>query len=144
MTSDESRRSAHDRDYQEFARKMTLFEDGPTTTQFEQLTSAGVELPDPDAIADVDVRAKLWQVLAELAKLRTYLDQTNHLGDRELYATLWRDVLREDVPAIDEIGFTLRRRRGAAAVDEGFSGRRHAGACGSALQPRLPVAAAGP
>ena len=63
MTSDESRRSANDRDYQEFARKMTLFEDGPTTTQFEQLTSAGVELPDPDAIADVDVRAKLWQVL---------------------------------------------------------------------------------
>lgn len=105
MTSDESRRSANDRDYQEFARKMTLFEDGPTTTQFEQLTSAGVELPDPDAIADVDVRAKLWQVLVELANVRTYLDQTNHLGDRELYATLWRDVLREDVPAIDEIGF---------------------------------------
>ena len=105
MTDNESRRSANDRDYQEFARKMALFENGPTTTQFEQLTSAGVELPDPDAIADVDVRAKLWQVLAELANVRTYLDHTDHLGDRELYATLWRDVLREDVPAIDEIGF---------------------------------------
>ena len=45
MTSDESRRSANDRDYQEFARKMTLFEDGPTTTQFERMTSAGVGLP---------------------------------------------------------------------------------------------------
>ena len=156
MTGNESRRSANDRDYQEFARKMTLFEEGPTTTQFEQLTSAGVELPDPDAIADVDVRPKLWQVLAELANVRTYLDQTNHLGDRELYATLWRGVLREDVPAIDEIGFNhcvnllsnggsnetllyleiLRRRRGPATVDEGLSGLRHAGACGIHLYNR--------
>jgi hypothetical protein len=91
--------------YQEFARKMALFEDGPTTTRFEQLSTAGVELRDPDAVADVDVRAKLWQVLAGLATFRTYLDETDHLGDRELYAALWRDVLREDVPAIDEIGF---------------------------------------
>ena len=62
-------------------------------------------MPDPDAIADADVRSKLWQVLAELAKWRTFLDETNHLSGRELYATLWRDVLRADVPAIDEVGF---------------------------------------
>ncbi len=94
-----------DRNYQEFARKMALFEDGPRTTRFEQLIAAGIELPDPDAITDADVRSKLWQVLAELAEWRTFLDETDHLSDRELYATLWRDVLRADVPAIDEIGF---------------------------------------
>jgi hypothetical protein len=44
-------------------------------------------------------------VIAGLSRLRVYLDQTDHLNDRELYATLWRDVLRTDVPAVDEIGF---------------------------------------
>lgn len=106
MSRDDPQHAADDHAYQAFARKMALFEDGPTTTRLEQLTSAGVALPEPEAIADGDLRSKLWQVLAELAKLRTYIDQTDHLSDRELYAILWRDVLREDVPAIDEIGFS--------------------------------------
>lgn len=84
---------------------MALFEDGPTTTPFEQLRSAGIDLPDPAAIAESDLRTTLWQVLAELAKLRVYLDGTDHLGDRDLYERLWHGVLREEVPAIDEIGF---------------------------------------
>lgn len=105
MSDHESPRAPADLDYQEFARKMALFEDGPTTTRFEQLRSAGIDLPDANAIADSDLRTKLWRVLAELAKLRVYLDQTDHLSDRDLYEMLWRDVLREEVPAIDEIGF---------------------------------------
>jgi hypothetical protein len=82
-----------------------LFEEGPTTTTFEQLIAAGVQLPEPDALADADLPVKLWEVLAGLAKLRVFVDQTDHLTDRELYATLWHGVLREEVPAIDEIGF---------------------------------------
>lgn len=91
--------------YREFERKMRLFEEGPTTTTFEQLIAAGIQLPEPDAMADADIRTKVWEVLAGLATLRVFLDQTDHLTDRELYAKLWHDVLREEVPAIDEIGF---------------------------------------
>jgi hypothetical protein len=94
-----------DDEYREFVKKMELFENGPTTTNFAQLIAHGIQLPDPDSISDADIGAKLWEVIAGLSRLRVYLDQTDHLNDRDLYATLWRDVLRTDVPAIDEIGF---------------------------------------
>jgi hypothetical protein len=95
-----------DDEYREFVRKMELFENGPTTTNFVQLIEHGIQLPDPDSISDADITAKLWEVIAGLSRLRVYLDQTDHLSDRELYATLWREVLRaDDVPAVDEIGF---------------------------------------
>lgn len=91
--------------YEEFARKMQLFEEGPTTTNFQQLVDRGVVLPPPDDIAEADIKTKLWEVLSGLAGLRVYLDHTDHLTDRELYAKLWNDTLRVDAPAIDEIGF---------------------------------------
>jgi hypothetical protein len=92
--------------YQEYARKMDLIMNGPTTTYFQQLLDAGIQLPEPDAVSDADIRTKLWEVLAGLDKLRAFLEQTNHLSDRELYAKLWHDTLRGETPAIDEIGFT--------------------------------------
>lgn len=91
--------------YAEYARKMDLIMYGPTTTYFEQLREAGIQLPEPDSVADADIRTKLWEVIAGLAKLRAFLEHTNHLNDRELYARLWHEVLREETPAIDEIGF---------------------------------------
>ena len=92
--------------YEEYARKMDLFMDGPTTTYFEQLRGAGIELPEPEAVSDADIRTKLWEVIAGLEKLRAFFEQTNHLSDRELYAKLWYETLRGETPAIDEIGFT--------------------------------------
>jgi hypothetical protein len=103
--ADERTRPVFDDEYREFERKMKLFEDGPTITHFEQLTSAGIQLPEPDAVADADIRTKLWEVLAGLAAVRVYIDHTDHLDDRQLYAELWHKVLREETPAVDEIGF---------------------------------------
>jgi hypothetical protein len=94
-----------DDEYREFERKMELIENGPTTTNFAQLIENGVQLPEPDSVSDADIRTKLWEVIAGLSSLRVYLTQTDHLSDRDLYAKLWREVLRTDVPAIDEIGF---------------------------------------
>jgi len=96
---------AEDRQYAEFERRMQLFEDGPTTTQFQQLVENGVDLPVPDSLDETRVHTTLWAVINGLARLRTYLSETDHLSERELYAKLWNDVLREEVPAIDEIGF---------------------------------------
>ena len=92
--------------YRDYARKMDLFMDGPTTTYFDQLVAAGIDLPEPDLIPDTDLRAKLWEVIAALAGLRVVLDQTDHLTDRALYQKLFNDLLRGETPAIDEIGFT--------------------------------------
>lgn len=92
--------------YEEYARKMDLFMDGPTTTYFQQLLDAGIKLPEPDSVSDAEIRTKLWEVIAGLAKVRAFLERTNHLNDRELYAKLWQEVLRGDTPAIDEIGFS--------------------------------------
>ena len=36
-----------DDEYREFVRKMELFENGPTTTNFAQLIAHGIQLPDP-------------------------------------------------------------------------------------------------
>lgn len=94
----------HDR-YKEYARKMDLFMEGPTTTYFQQLLDAGIALPEPASVSDADIRTKLWEVIAGLEKLRAFMEPTNHLNDRELYAQLWNDVLRGETPAIDEIGF---------------------------------------
>jgi hypothetical protein len=73
--------------YEEYARKMDLFMEGPTTTYFQQLIDAGIQLPDPDSVSDTDLRTKLWEVIAGLEKLRVFLEHTNHLDDRGLYTT---------------------------------------------------------
>ena len=89
----------------EYERKMIQFEYGPTTTHFDRLTTGGVQLPEPDSITDANMRTKLWEVIAGLAQFRVFLEHTNHLDDRELYRRLWHDGLRQETPAIDEIGF---------------------------------------
>ena len=81
------------------------FEEGPTTTNFEQLLARSLELPAPDTIPDDQINAKLWEVIRVFAVIRVFLDYTDHLSDRELYSKLWNRVLHQEVPAIDEIGF---------------------------------------
>lgn len=105
MSDHPLRPTRQDDGYEEFARKMQLVEDGPTTTNFQQLVDRGIELPPPDALVGADVTTKLWEVINGLAQLRVYLDCTDHLTDTAMYSKLWHDTLRSDVPAIDEIGF---------------------------------------
>ena len=54
-----------------------------------------VELPDPDSISDDDLTPKLWEVLSGLAERHIYLEDTDRLSDRELYAMLYHDAHRQ-------------------------------------------------
>lgn len=74
------------------------YETAPVVTDFELLTRDGLDLPPPEDLTDDDVSAKLWQVIRQLAHRRTFLERTNHLSDRDLYARLWHKFLRDQHP----------------------------------------------
>jgi hypothetical protein len=74
---------------------------------FDALTEAGVSLPPPDDLDDSQVTAKLWEVIDAMALRRNFVYNTDHLSDRQLYAELWNDVLREPfvpMPVPEDIG----------------------------------------
>lgn len=81
----------------QFRLSVAAYEQAPWTTHFQELSDAGVELPAPETMDVRQLAAKLWEVIDALARMRVFLSQTDHMSDRELYALLWGDTLREPV-----------------------------------------------
>ena len=84
---------------EQFWEQVVDYEKAPWTTNFKQLEESGMELPAPETLNDEQLTKKLWEVIHGLALLRVFLDETDHLSDRELYTELWSDMLREEVKA---------------------------------------------
>ena len=87
---------------EQFWRRVVEYEAAPSTNYFQQLTEAGIELPEPDATHDEELTSTLWALIGALARMRVFVSQTDHLSDRELYTLLWRDVLREETPMLPD------------------------------------------
>ena len=79
-----------------FWKHVVEYEEAPWTTHFQQLERAGLPLPAPETMNDQELTAKLWEMINKLAQLRIFLEDTDHLSDRELYTLLWSDLLREE------------------------------------------------
>ncbi|MGO8815973.1 MAG: hypothetical protein ACLQVG_15125 [Terriglobia bacterium] len=79
-----------------FWKHVVDYEEAPWTTHFQQLERAGVSMPAPESLNDQEVTAKLWEVINKMAQMRIFLEDTDHLSDRELYTKLWGDLLREE------------------------------------------------
>jgi hypothetical protein len=87
------------------------YEQAPVSSDFSRLEEAGVNLPAPEELSDEELTPKLWEMIEQLARRRTFLERTNHLSDRELYSNLWTESLREMHPSMPN------DKRGAWNID---------------------------
>ena len=63
----------------------------------EALTRDGFSLPPAEELDEEALAGKLWELIAELARRRLFLERTDHLSDRELYIWLCNQALREEM-----------------------------------------------
>jgi len=86
---------------EEFWRRVVEFENAGTTNLVKELTAIGVTLPAPETLDEGAVHAALSRVLDGLDRLNVFLEFADHLNDRELYTKLLREILPEEMDAID-------------------------------------------
>jgi hypothetical protein len=83
-------------------RNLYVYDTAPDTSQHEILRAEGIDLPPADELDDAALTAKLWEVIHALAARQTFLHNTDHLSDRELYSYLLNECFHEitkDIPA---------------------------------------------
>jgi len=85
---------------EQFWEQVVAYEKAPWTTHFKQLEESGMQLPAPETLDDEQLSNKLGELIQRLALLRVFLEETDHLSDRELYTLLWSDMLREETKAV--------------------------------------------
>lgn len=86
---------------EQFWRQVVDYESADTTDLTKELKAVGVDVPDPAGLDDEALHAALWTVIEALGRMHVYLEQTDHLSDRELYTLLFSELLPEEMPALD-------------------------------------------
>lgn len=81
-----------------FLEQALAYERAELDTDFDRLVQRGVAMVPPAELDDSALNAKLWEIIRDLAEMRCFLYDTDHLNDRELYEWLWSTGLREETP----------------------------------------------
>jgi hypothetical protein len=81
----------------QFWENVAAYEKAPRGTLLSQLEQMGLLMPPADTLGDELLSLRLWEVLDALVQLRVFLEDTDHLSDRELYTVLLSDLLTEEV-----------------------------------------------
>ncbi|MBV9494113.1 MAG: hypothetical protein JOZ54_07700 [Acidobacteria bacterium] len=97
-----------------------MLEEGEKT-YLDCLIETGMRIPPPEELDDGTLRAKLWEVIAGLARLRVFIESTDHLSDRLLYRRLYAEVLREHEWAVHIGTYDLRIAMTDAPRDDPFA-----------------------
>lgn len=78
-----------------FWQSVVEWERAPDTTHTAQWQHDHPSLPPDAELNDEQVHSLLWQIIEWMATRRTYLEDTNHLSDRELYRHLRDEAMHE-------------------------------------------------
>jgi len=81
-----------------FLEQVLAFEKAEIDTNFNRLVRRGLSLPPSAELDDTSVSIKLVEVISALAEMRCFLEETDHLNDRQLYEWLWSVALRDESP----------------------------------------------
>ena len=81
-----------------FLEQALAYERAEFDTNFNRLVQRGVAMPPAAELDDAALSAKLMEVIRDLGELRCFLQDTDHLSERELYEWLWSSGLRDDSP----------------------------------------------
>jgi hypothetical protein len=87
-----------------FLERVCEIEKASWDTNFNRLVQIGVAMVPPMELDDKTLAAKLQEVICALGIIRCFLEQTDHLSDREMYEWLWSDALREETPDLSQLG----------------------------------------
>lgn len=85
-----------------FLDNVAAYESREPEPLLDVLEESGVALPPPEDLDDSQISAKLWELIQGLSLAGTFLHNTDHLSDRELYTELWREELREPTVLMPE------------------------------------------
>lgn len=81
---------------EQFKNYVEAFENAKYQQPFEILVESGISLPSANELSETELSAKLGEIINALSLLAIYLENTDHLSDRELYTLLYEEVLREE------------------------------------------------
>lgn len=81
-----------------FLEQVLAYERAELDTNFNRLVRRGVVMIPPAELDDAALSAKLSEIVRELGEMRCFLQETDHLSDRELYDWLCSSGLRDNSP----------------------------------------------
>ena len=87
---------------EEFLRHVLEYETAEPISLMTLLHNSGTEVPAPETLDDDTLRAKLREIIEQIARLGSFLLRTNHLSDRQLYEFLYNEGLREQAVLFPE------------------------------------------